>query len=264
MRRYKLLIAYDGTNYCGWQVQPGVDTIQSRLQNALSIVLREPISITGAGRTDAGVHALGQVAHFQCHCQFSLEKLRMSLNALLPKDIRILDSEEVSHSFHAQYSAKSKIYQYRLSLGPVLPPLRRFHYTHIYEPLDLELLQQAASFFIGRHDFTTFANSAREGSAARGAVRELYRLDILKQNDEVLLEFEGNGFLYKMVRNIVGTLLEVAAKKRAAEDIPQLLLARDRRLAGKAAAGQGLCLFHINYTMPKSLAHADMLLMESL
>ncbi|MBS0616112.1 MAG: tRNA pseudouridine(38-40) synthase TruA [Verrucomicrobia bacterium] len=245
--KYKLLLAYDGTQYGGWQVQPNAISIQATLENALTIVLRTPIAITGAGRTDAGVHALGQVAHFSFLEPLDCFRILGSLNGLLPPDIRVLSLEPVPDEFHARYSAKSKIYHYHLHLDPVMNPFYRLYRHHIHFSLDLELLRSAASLFIGTHDFSAFANEAAEGAAAKNPIRTLSRLDIVPQEGGVRLEFEGESFLYKMVRNITGTLLDVCRGKISLESIPDIFASKDRRKGGTAAPAQGLFLVKIHY-----------------
>lgn len=247
MQKYKLTIAYDGTSYGGWQIQPNAPSIQALIQDALQIALRAPISVTGSGRTDAGVHALGQTAHFSFEGPCDLKRLQASLSGLLPPDIRIRQIEKVPDDFHARYSAKGKIYHYHLHLEQPPSPFKRLYSTPIHHPVDLDLLKQAAALFVGTQDFTSFANEAHLSAAARNPIRTLKRLDLVAEPGGICLEFEGNGFLYKMVRNIVGTLLEVSSGKRALEEIPALFLAKDRRLAGKTAPPQGLFLIHVFY-----------------
>lgn len=246
-RNYKLTLAYDGTDYCGWQVQPNGITIQEVIQDKLAIILRAKTTLTGSGRTDTGVHAIGQVAHFHSAPIADLSKFLYSLNALLPQDIRALNIEEVALEFHAQYSPKGKIYHYHLTLDRVQMPFIRRYALHVKMKVDLALLASAAKKFIGTHDFTSFANEAHTGTAAHDAVRTLHRLDIVEEEGGIRLEFEGDGFLYKMVRNIVGTLLEVATGKRPPEDIERLFAVKDRREAGQAAPPHGLFLVKVNY-----------------
>lgn len=246
-RTYKLLIAYDGTLYGGWQIQPNAPTIQEKVQEALKIILRSAVTVIGSGRTDAGVHAEGQVAHFRTALTLDLGKVRHSLNSLLPRDIRIKSIEEAPAHFHAQYSAVGKVYHYHLFLGPVQDPFTRLYALHIREKLALDKMRTAIPFFIGIHDFTSFSNEAHAGSAAKDPVRTLHRLDWIQQGDNIRLEFEGDGFLYKMVRNIVGTLLEVGSGKIKATDIPLIFDQKDRRSAGKAAAPHGLFLWKVHY-----------------
>jgi len=245
---YKLLLAYDGTYYGGWQVQPNAPSIQAHLQKAIQTFLnQELIRVIGSGRTDAGVHAVGQVAHFKSEQMIDLNRLRFSLNGLLPKDIRVKKIDHVLPSFHSQYSAIGKEYHYHLYLDPVMDPFRRLYCWHVLRRLDLELLQQAATLFVGTHDFTSFANESHLGSAARNAVRTLYRLDMHPTQGGIRLEFEGDGFLYKMVRNIVGTLIDVASLRKKIEEIQTIFAAKDRQLASSAAPPQGLFLMRVDY-----------------
>lgn len=246
-RNYKLILAYDGTDYCGWQVQLNGIAIQEVLQDKLAIILRTKTTLTGSGRTDAGVHAIGQVANFHSAPIADLSKFLSSLNALLPRDIRALSIEEVPLHFHAQHSPTGKIYHYHITLDRVQMPFIRRYALHVKMKIDLALLTSTAKKFIGTHDFTSFANEAHTGIAAHDAVRTLYRLDVVEEEGGIRLEFEGDGFLYKMVRNIVGTLLEVATGKRPPEDIERLFSAKDRREAGQAAPPHGLFLVKVDY-----------------
>lgn len=248
MARYKLLIAYEGTHYHGWQVQPNGISIQSTLENVLKIILRKDVRIFGAGRTDAGVHALGQTAHLIHDDPIDPYKLRGSMNGLLPPDIRILSVEGVDDSFHAQYSATGKIYRYHLHLQTIESPFKRGFAWHIPYPLDLQAMQEASRMLLGRHDFTAFANESHRGVAAHDPVRTIQRIDFVEEPGGVYLEFEGEGFLYMMVRNIVGTLVEIASGKRSPQDIQRILASKDRRQAGQAAPPQGLFLVKVQYT----------------
>jgi tRNA pseudouridine38-40 synthase len=245
--RIKLTIAYDGTRFCGWQVQPNGLSIQTLVQKAIETVLRHPIGLTGSGRTDAGVHARGQTAHFDTGIAISFEKLRYSANALLPPDIRILKAEEVPADWHARYDACGKIYHYHLQIGSICDPMNRLYCTPVYGKFNLDALRQAAHYLIGTHDFVSFANVWEGGTAAHDSIRTLKRLDIVEANGGIRLEFEGDGFLYKMVRNIVGTLLEAAAGSRPSSDIELIFQKKDRRLAGFTAAPQGLFLMKVLY-----------------
>ncbi len=246
--KVKCTIAYDGTHYSGWQIQPNHLTIQEVLEKYLSQILQEKIKVIGSGRTDAGVHALGQIAHFTTSKDFDPKKLTASLNRLLPPDIRIQTLEVTSPSFHARFSAKQKTYFYHLYLNPILPPFKRNYALHVHQTLDINLLKKAAQEFIGRHDFTSFANHAHEGAAANKPIKNLYRLDIIEEEGGLRLEFEGDGFLYKMVRNIVGTLIEIASGKRDLTDIPTIFAAKNRQLSGKAAPPHGLFLIKVDYS----------------
>lgn len=241
--RYKLTFSYDGSNYSGWQVQKNAAAIQPIVQKALQTALRHPLNLTGAGRTDAGVHAHGQTAHFDTEVIFDAKKLLLSLNALLPLDIRIFQIDSAAPDFHARYSATSKVYHYHLHLDPVADPFTKLYRHQVFGPFDLEKLKGAASQFVGKRDFTSFANVKGEKSG----VRTLFRLDCLEQKGGIRLEFEGDGFLYKMVRNITGTLLDIASGKILPEEIPAIFEARDRRKAGSAAPAKGLFLMKVCY-----------------
>lgn len=247
MKNYKLTIAYDGTRFSGWQIQPNSISIQEKLEEVLKILTKEEVKVTGSGRTDSGVHARGQVANFKTSKTLDPYKLRASLNGLLPYDIRVLEVEDVPLDFHARFSAKAKCYHYHLCLERVQLPFHRLYTWHVRQPLDLARLKEAAKHFIGEHDFTSFANEAHEGSAAKNPVRDLYRLDVVEEDGGVRLEFEGSGFLYKMVRNIVGTLHEVAVGKIDIDVIPSIFEAKDRKQAGAAAPPQGLFLNSVSY-----------------
>lgn len=255
MQRYKLTIAYDGTAYCGWQVQahPRKSSIQALLQKALETVLRHRIALAGSGRTDAGVHAHGQTAHFDSSATFEISRLRLSLNALLPSDIRVVKIEAVSSTFHARYSALSKIYQYHLHLHPVIEPFVRLYRHHVRESFDLSRVQQALPHFLGTHDFTSFSNEAQRSCASYDPIRTLWRLDLIEQKGGLCLEFEADGFLYKMVRNIVGTLLDIAAGRIEPAAVPAILAAKDRRRAGTTATAQGLTLARVIYGPVKTV-----------
>ena len=242
--KYKLHVNYDGTEYGGWQVQPNRKTIQEYLQDALKVILRKECKITGSGRTDAGVHAKEQVAHFSWDDSINTTSFLYSLNSLLPKDIRAQKITLADKDFHARYSVKRKIYHYHLHLSKVDCPFHFRFKTKIHSPLDLDLIEKALPHFIGTHDFSTFRSS---GCGSKDPVKTLYRLEMVPEEDGVRLEFEGDGFLYKMVRNIVGTLLEVGSKKRDGASIPDLILSKDRTLAGPTAPPQGLFLSNVLY-----------------
>jgi tRNA pseudouridine38-40 synthase len=247
MANYKMTLSYDGTGYGGWQVQPNTTSIQSLIQKALSTILREEAFVTGSGRTDAGVHALGQVAHFQTDQDIIPSSLRYSLNGLLPSQIRVVDLILAEDSFHARYSATSKIYHYHLHLDRILNPFTRLYSLHVYHKVDLALLKEATSYFLGTKDFSAFANETHRGAASVDAVRTLHRLDIIPESGGVRLELEADGFLYKMVRNITGTLLDVCAGHIRISSLPEIFASQDRRSAGKTAPAHGLFLVEVNY-----------------
>ncbi len=248
-----MLISYDGSNYGGWQTQSNAISIQSLIENALSIAIKEPISIIGSGRTDAGVHALGQVAHFETNSLFNLYKVQHSLNGILPKDIRILKLYPVLEDFHARYSATGKTYHYHLHLDRVSDPFTRLYSWHIPYEIDLPSLEEAILLFIGTKDFTAFANESHKGAAAKNGVRTLRRIDVIKEPHGVRLEFEGTGFLYKMVRNITGTLVDIAAGKMTKKELESIFTSKDRKKAGTAAPAQGLFLMKVDYDNKNSL-----------
>lgn len=246
MKRYQLIISYDGTHYAGWQVQQTGKAIQPLIQKALQTALRHPIDLTGSGRTDAGVHALGQSAHFDTPTTFEPPRLLASLNALLPPDIRIHAIHPVSSTFHARYSAKSKIYHYLIHLHPVLDPHLRLYRHHHLGPCDLSKIHAALPYLQGTHDFTSFANEPGKGSASRDPIRTL-SVQLTQETGGIRLTFEADGFLYKMVRNLAGTLIDIGAGRISPHKIPEILAAKDRKRAGHAAPPHGLFLIQVNY-----------------
>ncbi|GAA4723875.1 tRNA pseudouridine(38-40) synthase TruA [Brevibacillus fulvus] len=244
MRRLKCIVAYDGTDYSGFQVQPEQVTIQGEIEAALQRITGETIQIVGSGRTDAGVHAQGQVIHFDTASSIPLEKWRLILNNQLPSSIIVKDVEEAPAGFHARFDVKVKEYRYCIDNGPV-PDLFYHRYAdHIRYPLDIEAMQQAAGCLIGEHDFTSFCSAK---TFVEDKVRELYDVRVERQNDFVWVICRGNGFLYNMVRIIVGTLVEVGQGKRAPREIKQILEAKNRELAGKTAPARGLTMWQVEY-----------------
>lgn len=245
--KYKMLLAYDGTQYNGWQVQPNGVTIQEVLQEKLHILLKTKTSVTGAGRTDAGVHARGQVAHFRHDTELDLFRLRAGLNGLLPRDIRVKSIENAPSDFHARYSARNKVYHYHIHNGVVQDPFTRLYSWFLPQKLDIDRLRAGATAFTGTHNFSSFSNEASRGAAAANPVRTVKRLDVIVDGETIRLEFEAESFLYKMVRNITGFLVEIAKGKRVVEDVAAVLAAKDRRKAGLAAPPQGLFLIRVDY-----------------
>ena len=245
--KYKLTLSYDGTQYNGWQIQPNGVTIQQILADKIEIFLKQKTEVIGAGRTDAGVHALGQVAHFQHSEALDLFKALASINGLLPRDIRVKKIENVDNDFHARYSAVNKEYHYHLNLNFVQDPFLRLYSWHLPDKIDLHLMQECANLFLGTHDFTSFANESHSGAASRNPVRTIKRIDVIPEREGVRLEFESTSFLYKMVRNLTGTIVDAAKKKRTLSEISEALLAKDRRRAGRAAPAQGLFLMRVDY-----------------
>ena len=244
MKRIKLVTAYDGTNYHGSQIQNNGETIEGVLKMELSSLLKEDIQIIGASRTDAGVHARGNVFVFDTESRIPPEKFTCALNARLPEDIRIQDSEEVPLTFHPRHQDTVKTYEYRI-LNRKLPlPEYRLHTHFTYEALNIEKMQQACKFFIGEYDFASFCAA---GSQAESTVREIYDLHVKKEGDLITISVTGNGFLYIMVRIIAGTLLKVGSGQFAPEDMEGIIQGRDRSLAGPTAPAKGLTLIEIRY-----------------
>jgi len=244
VRTIKLTLEYDGTDYVGWQVQPNGPSIQAALETALATLLKQEVRVTGAGRTDAGVHALGQVASFQTERAIPLKAFFAGTNGLLPKDIAVVAAEEVGSDFDARRSARGKHYRYKVVNRRARAPLERRYAWEVFLPLDLERMRAAAAPLLGVHDFGAFRASDCE---ARNAVRELRRLEILRQGETVMFEVEGSAFLKHMVRNLVGTLVEVGLGRREPGSIEALLASRNRTLAGATAPAHGLCLVEVRY-----------------
>ena len=244
MRNLRLDICYDGTRYRGWQRLPGVDnTIQGKLETALSRILSESVEISGSGRTDAGAHARGQVANFRCASDMPCEQLLLELRRYLPEDIGIYSCREVSERFHARLNAKSKTYCYRIwnSDKPCVFD-RRFVYVMEEKP-ELDKMRRAAELLLGEHDFSAFCANKK---MKKTTIRRIDSVNIVKTSDEIRITVTGNGFLYNMVRIIVGTLLEVGLDRRSVESIPKLFGAA-REEAGYLVPAQGLCLMEVTY-----------------
>ncbi len=243
-RKFKLLIEYEGTRYHGWQVQPNGLTVQEVLQSCLNKITGEKVSVVGSGRTDAGVHAEGQVAHFRTVSSMTTHQFMMAFNSLLPHDIVIKNVAEVPDDFHAQRSAVRKIYRYTILNREYPSALQYDQCCFIQYPLDVEAMSQAKVYLEGKHDFSAFRASNCE---ARNPVREIYKIDISKKGDFITLDFDGNGFLKYMVRNIVGTLIMVGRNKMQVPDVKTILESRDRNNAGPTARPYGLCLVEVFY-----------------
>jgi tRNA pseudouridine38-40 synthase len=244
MRTLKLVLEYDGFEYCGWQVQEDVPTIQGVLEEALTTILGQRVRVQGAGRTDAKVHALGQVASFQCASSLPTAALQRGLNSLLPRDVVVYDVQDAPADFHARFSARGKVYAYRILNRPVRAPLRLRYVWHLPHTLDVPAMMVAGTFLQGTHDFASFQAT---GSAVNTTERTLTALTITREDDEVVLSCTANGFLRHMVRNIVGTLVEVGHGTRMPIDIKRIIDGRDRRLAGATAPPQGLYLVKVLY-----------------
>lgn len=242
--RVKLVVAYDGTNYCGWQVQPNGITIEEVLNRHLSELLEENIVVTGASRTDARVHALGNVAVFDTDTRMPAEKISFALNQRLPEDIVVQESSEVPAEFHPRFSKSRKTYEYRILNRRFRLPLERNTSYFYHHPLDVEKMQQAAAYLVGEHDFTSFSSVHAQTTTF---VRTIYSLDVDKADDRISIRITGNGFLYNMVRIIVGTLIQVGAGVIEPEYVKEILEGKDRSLAGPTAPPEGLTLQEIEY-----------------
>jgi len=244
-RNIRLVMAYDGTDFAGWQIQANDRTVQGVVEAGLERLLGEPVRVRVAGRTDSGVHARGQVANFTCDTRINTEAFRKGLNSMLGGAIVIRSCETVSESFHSRYDVIGKTYRYRIHNHQLPRAMGRQYHWHLRTSLDIEAMQTASSHLMGRHDFKSFEGA---GSPRQHSVRKIVRAEWTQAGDHCLEFFiTGNGFLRFMVRNIVGTFVEVGQGKRPAGDIPGLLAARDRSLAGPTAPPQGLCLMEVEY-----------------
>ena len=242
MQNCRLTLSYDGTDFYGWQRQPEKRTVQGVLEDSVAKITQKKIHITGAGRTDAGVHAHGQVANFKANLSIKDSELILALNSLLPKDIRVISLKKVDMTFHSRKTAKSKIYQYRIFNSPNISPFI-FRYTlHWTSPLKVDLMKEAAPLFIREADFTSFSSNR-----LLNPVREVIRSEIKKKGDEIIYTVEANGFLRYMVRTIVGTLLEIGKCRIPPEKIEQIFREKKRTLASPTAPAKGLCLIKVNY-----------------
>lgn len=238
------MIGYDGTDFHGFQRQKGLRTVQEELERTLTILLGHTVSVKAAGRTDAGVHAEGQVVSFWTNCPIPTDRLPVALNSLLPPDIVAKGAEEVGPDFHPRFSAVSRVYRYLVDNRPVPSALLRRYSWHIPEPLDLEAMKIAAKFLVGVHDFASFHAS---GSDLGSTVREMKRIKITKRNGVIAIAMEANAFLYHMARIIVRTLVDIGLGRRSPDEMNAVLAARDRGAAGKTAPPHGLCLVQVKY-----------------
>jgi tRNA pseudouridine38-40 synthase len=248
VRNLKLTLAYDGHEFFGWAIQPNRPTVQGVLVGTLNKITGEKVRLHGSSRTDAGVHALGQVAHFKTRSPIPPENLQRALNALLPASVRVYRVEEVPLDFHARWHARAKTYRYRILRAPICPPFLRHYVYHYPYPLDAEAMRRAAPLFEGEHDFSTFGTWEPE-QAEQSRVRAIFssRVENDPEQDELIYAVRGRSFLRYMVRKLVGTLLEVGKGRLAPEDIPRLFEARDRSLAGPTVPPEGLYLVEVDY-----------------
>lgn len=244
LRRLKCVVAYDGTDFSGFQVQPDQVTVQGEIEAALQRITGEEIQIVGSGRTDAGVHARGQVIHFDTASSIPLEKWGLVLNNQLPDAIVVRSVEEAESTFHARFDVQIKEYRYCIDNNPVADVFRHRYADHVRFPLDVEAMQRAARHLVGEHDFTSFCSAK---TYVEDKVRTVYDLTVEREGREVWVTCRGNGFLYNMVRIIVGTLVEVGQGKRLPDELVDILAARDRERAGKTAPAKGLTMWEVVY-----------------
>ena len=245
MIRYKCTIAYDGTNFAGYQVQPGKRTVQLELEKVLTTMHKgKEVRVSASGRTDAGVHAKGQVVHFDSSLDLPPDRWKKALGTMLPADIAIVDIEKMDAEFHARYNAIRKEYRYRILLSDTKDPFLRNYTYHYPYKLDLDLMKKATEYLKGTHDFTSFCSAKTE---VVDKVRTVESIDFIKEENQLVICFVGEGFLYNMVRILVGTLLDVGIGKRRPEEMKEILTANDRTKAGRTAPGHGLYLWKVEY-----------------
>ncbi|WP_246052136.1 tRNA pseudouridine(38-40) synthase TruA [Desulfobotulus mexicanus] len=249
MRRFRIVMEYDGSCFHGWQCQPKIKTVQGELEKALSTIANTPVTVHGSGRTDAGVHALAQVAHFDMNTRMNGPAMKKALNCLLPAGLVIHHCMETGPAFHARFAARAKTYRYRILNRPLRPVLGRDYLWHVWQPLDRKAMDDAAAYLVGTHDFKSFEAA---GSPRSHTVRTLYSAFFADEPgipDVFAFEVTGNGFLRYMVRNLAGTLILVGRGKIKSEAIPQILEGKKRELAGVTAPPQGLFLKAVHYDL---------------
>lgn len=244
MRRIMLTVAYDGTNYHGWQVQPNGETIEGVLNRCLSELMKEDIEVIGASRTDSGVHALGNIAVFDTNSRMDAEKVAYALNARLPEDIRIQESKEVEADFHPRHCDSRKTYEYRIYNAEFPMPTKRLYSYFTYVKLDVGRMQEAAKYFVGEYDFKSFCSA---DSQAENTVRLIENVEVFKADNQIVIRVTGRGFLYNMVRIMAGTLMEAGRGSIEPRDIEHILEARDRAAAGPTAPACGLTLIKYEF-----------------
>lgn len=247
VQRYKCVVKYDGSDYVGFQIQKNGDSVQAEIQRALKKMFKgHKVKVEGSGRTDSGVHAVGQVVHFDTPAYLEPVHLQRALNSILPPNILLTQVEKVDESFHSRFQARGKKYMYRIDLGRFPDPFKRLYTLHHPYRMNLEHLQQALDKLVGTHDFTSFCSTkTTKENLVRTVYEASYHID--EQNDELVLTFVGNGFLYNMVRIFVGTCLQIADGLKGPEEIDRLLAVKDRRQAGPTASGKGLYLMEVYY-----------------
>lgn len=243
-RNIRLVVEYDGSAYHGFQIQVGQNTAQSELESALSVILKERVKVYGAGRTDAGVHATGQVVNFHTDSSIDLQRLRRALNGVLPDDISVLHAKTEDPSFHARYSARSREYTYRISDRAARPAVHRFWIHHVRARLDAELMRTACATLVGQRDFAAFGCGLRPDE---NTIRTVMRAECRREGDLVEVVLEADGFLPQMVRSIVGTLIQVGIGKTSLTQFANIVDSCDRKAAGSTAPARGLCLTRVTY-----------------
>jgi len=244
MRNIKLKIEYDGKEFNGWQKQPTKLNIQGEIERAIKDITGEEVELIASGRTDAGVHALGQVANFKTNSNIPVEKFPIALNTKLKRSIRILSAEQVEENFHSRYNCKKKTYRYVINNSENGTAIYRNLEYNFSQRLDIEKMKKAAQYFIGEHDFKGFKAS---GTSSKSSVRKIYKAEIYKENEKIIIELTGNGFLYNMVRIISGTLIDVGIGKIMPEEISEIIKSGERERAGKTLPPQGLYLVKVEY-----------------
>ena len=245
MKRLRATIAYDGSGFAGYQIQPESRTVQLELMNVLKRIHKgQAVQVVASGRTDAKVHATGQVIHFDTPLNIPLSGWLKALNVLLPEDIRVWHIEEVDAAFHARYHTVGKTYRYKWDRSQIISPFTRHYLVHVKQPLDIEAMEQASRALLGTHDFSSFCAA---NTSVVDKVRTIRRLKFEEHGKELHMVIEGSGFLYNMVRIIAGTLQEIGVGRRKPEELPEILLAADRDAAGKTAAAHGLYLEKVEY-----------------
>jgi len=244
MRNIRLTIEYDGKDFGGWQKQPNKLNIQGEIERAIQEITGEEVELIASGRTDAGVHALGQVANFKTDSALPTQKIPYAINSKLKKTVRIKQAEEVEERFHSRYNCKRKTYRYIINTSMQGSALYRNMEYHMPQPLQVEKMQEAIAYFEGEHDFSAFKAS---GTSSKSSVRTIYKATLRKEGERIIIELTGNGFLYNMVRIIVGTLLEVGMGAIEPEQIKEIIASKDRSKAGKTVPAHGLYLVEVNY-----------------
>ncbi len=244
MRNIKLIIEYDGKGFNGWQKQPNKLNIQGEIEKAIGEITGEKIDLIASGRTDAGVHSLGQTANFKTNSSISIEKIAFAINSKLKKSIRIKSAEEVDERFHSRYSVKSKKYRYTINNSLHGTAIYRDMEYHFPIKLDVKKMQEAAKYFEGEHDFKAFKAS---GTSSKSSVRKIYKAEVIQNQDRIYIELTGSGFLYNMVRIISGTLVDVGIGKIKPNEIKEIIESKQREKAGKTLPANGLCLVEVTY-----------------